>query len=97
MIVYLPSDPFLNFDFKGFFHYVVHSIGPLPSLNPWFVTLHSWSTLGPNKDPPSLLCPWTTSHDAMQDASVIDTKDAGFHVLREQTHVLLSPTFQFTH
>jgi len=97
VIVCLLNDHFLKFDFKGFFHYITHSIGPLPSLGPWFVTLHLWSTFGPYRDPPSLLCPWMASHDAMQDDFVSITKDVIFHVLREQTHVLPSPTLQFTH
>jgi len=97
MIVCLPSDPFLKFDFKGFFHYVAHSIVLLPSFSPWFITLHLWSTFGPYKDPPSLLCPWITSHDVVQDAFVSITKDARFHILREQTHILLLPTLQSTH
>ncbi len=32
----------------------------------------------------------------MQDAFAFIVKDAGFHVLCQQTHVFLSPTFQFS-
>jgi hypothetical protein len=42
------------------------------------ITLHSWSTFGIYRHPPSLLCPWMASHDAMQDAFVSITKDVGF-------------------
>ncbi len=50
-------------DFKGFFHYVAHSVGSPSSLSPWFIILHLWSTFGPYGDPmvgrgrlPMMLC-----------------------------------------
>jgi hypothetical protein len=46
MVIFSPNDLFLLIDFKGFFHYVVHLVWPPPSFNPWFVTLHLWSTFG---------------------------------------------------
>jgi hypothetical protein len=37
-----------------------------------------------------------TSHDVVSDAFVFIMRDASFHILCEQTHVLLPPTLQFT-
>jgi hypothetical protein len=36
-------------------------------------------------------------HDAIWDAFVSIVRDAMFHVLREQTHILWPPSFQFFH
>jgi len=33
------------------------------------------------------------SHDVMQDAFASIAKDVGFHVLHEQTHILMLPLF----
>jgi hypothetical protein len=35
------------------------------------------------------------SHNAIQDAFVSIVRDAGFHILWEQTHILRPPSFQF--
>jgi hypothetical protein len=37
-----------------------------------------------------------TSHDVVRNVFVAITKNAGFHVSQEQTHVLLPPTLQFS-
>jgi hypothetical protein len=57
-IVVYPPNNLLKIDFKCFFHCVAHLVGPPPSLSPWLVTLHLWSTFGPYGDPPYLLHPW---------------------------------------
>ncbi len=57
-VVYSPNDLFFPIGFKHFFHYIGHLVGPPPSHNPWFITLHLWQTFGPYEDPPFSLCPW---------------------------------------
>jgi hypothetical protein len=39
----------------------------------------------------------TTSHDAIQNVFVPIVKDVRFHVLQEQTHVLLLPSLEYFH
>ncbi len=56
--------------------------------------LHLWSTFGPYKD--AYGGEKTTSHDVVRDAFASNSKDVRFHVLHEQTHVLLLLTFQST-
>jgi hypothetical protein len=56
--------------------------------------LHLWSTFGPYKD--AYGGERTTFHDVVRDAFASNSKDVRFHVLHEQTHVLLSLTFQST-
>jgi hypothetical protein len=53
--------------------------------------LHLWSTFGPYKDAHGE--ERTTSHD-VRDTFAFISRGARFHVLHEQTHVLLSLTFQ---
>jgi hypothetical protein len=58
-----------------------------------------WSTFEPYGDPLSSLSHGgekIASHDIVWDAFVFIMRDAGFHILCEQTHVLLPPTLQFT-
>ncbi len=57
-VVYSPNDFFFPIGFKHFFHYIVHLVGPPPSLSPWFITLHLWPTFGPYEEPPFSLCSW---------------------------------------
>jgi hypothetical protein len=47
LVFYLPTNPLFSIDFRGFFHYVTHSIGPPPFLKPRFVTLHLCQPLEP--------------------------------------------------
>jgi len=56
-----------------------------------------WPNHRSDKDTPISLCSWgqhTTKHDVVQDSFVSITRDAKFHVLREQTHVFPMPSFQ---
>jgi hypothetical protein len=73
-----PMILFFLSDFKGFFHYVTHSIGPPSSLSPWFIILHLWSTFGPFGHPPSRGGERTTSHDVMQHHLASTVRDARF-------------------
>jgi len=50
--------PFLPFGLICFLLCNAHQVGPLPSLGPWVVTLHLWSTSRPHGDSLSLLCSW---------------------------------------
>ncbi len=44
--------------FKKILYYVAHLVGPPPSFNPWFVTLHLWVAFRSSRDPPFSLHPW---------------------------------------
>jgi hypothetical protein len=75
--------------FRHFLHYIAHLVGPSPSFNPWFVTLHLCPTFGPYGD-----STFHYAHDVVSDAFAFIAKDARFHVLHEQTHVHSPLVFQ---
>jgi hypothetical protein len=81
-------------DFKGFFHYVAHSIGPPSSLSPWFIILHLWSTFRPYGHPPSHGRERTTSHDVMQHHLLWGMQDSCFTWIN---HIFPPPTFWSMH
>jgi hypothetical protein len=49
------------------------------------------------QDKPSMLFPrkHTITHNVVQNVFAFIAKDVGFHILHEQTHVLLSPPLQY--
>jgi len=49
------------------------------------------------QDKPCMLFPWkhTITHNVVQNVFAFIAKDVGFHILHEQTHVLLSPPLQY--
>jgi hypothetical protein len=58
-----------------------------------------WPNHRSDKDTPISLCSWgqhTTKHDVVRDSFISITRDARFHVLREQTHVFPMPSFQIS-
>ncbi len=72
--------------FKNILHYVAHLVGPPPSFNPWFVTLHLWVAFKSYGDPPFSLRPWwvkMASHGVVWDVFAYVVKDVEFHVLHE--------------
>jgi hypothetical protein len=49
-------------------HYVAQLVGPPPSFNPWFLTLHLWLIFRSYGDPPFSLHPWwvkMVTHDVV--------------------------------
>jgi hypothetical protein len=100
LVFYLPNNPLFSIDFRGFFHYVTHSIGPPQSLKPWFVTLHLCQPLDPMGI--HLFCcahggKNIVSHDIVHDAFAFITRDIRLHILHEHIHVHLPLILQCTH
>jgi hypothetical protein len=59
--------------------------------------MHLWLAFKFNKDPPFFYShggEHIASHNVVKNAFTSTVRDVGFHVLHEQTHVLLSPFFQ---
>ncbi len=88
MVVCLPIDPFVSIEFKGFSHYVVHLIGPPPSINPLtcHITLvvNLWTLWAFTFFIAPMVGERMTSHDVAWDIFASIVRRMRFHVLHEQ-------------